>query len=139
MTKTFTAPFVQKARTKMAVVTGACVIGTAGAPTNTVLLFTAGSDDSIMTGLSAMPRGTVSANIGLVLFLSKDGGITKEPVDSEVMGTYTLSPNTKVPKTVFTRYNEITPRRMEAGDQLYVGAMVALAAGIVFEAETSDY
>lgn len=138
MAKTFTPPFAQTPKTATAVATAASVIGTADAPTNTLLLMTAGADGSILTRLWAMPRATVAAT-RVELYISKDGGTTQRLIDSEVMTAYTLVASTAIPETQFANYNETTPLRLEAGDKLYVAASVALAAGIVFKAEYTDF
>lgn len=138
MAKTFTAPFAQTPKTNAVVATAACVIGTADTPTNTVELLTAGSDGAIMTSLWAIPRGTVTAS-SLVLFISKDGGTTKLLIDSELMSAYTLAATTAVPETKFANISASAPLRLEAGDKLFVGSQVALAAGIVFKAEWTDF
>jgi hypothetical protein len=136
MPNTFTAPFAQTPKTATAVVTGVATL--TDTPANTVLLVTAGSDGAILTRLSAIPRATVTAS-SLVVFLSKDGGTTQRLLDSELMAAYTMATTTAIPETVFTLYNEVTPLRLEAGDRLYVGSQVALAGGIVFRAEFSNY
>lgn len=138
MAITNTAPFPQVPKTAQATTSSACVIGVADAPTNTVLLMTAGADGCVLTNLSAMPRQTVAAT-GLYLFISKTTGTTKLLIDSEVMTAYTLSASTAIPETQFARYSETTPLRLSAGDQLYVGSGVALAAGIVYKAEYTDF
>jgi hypothetical protein len=138
MAKTFTAPFAQEPKTATAVTTLASVIGSADSPTNTALLLTAGADGAIVTNLSAMPRGTASAS-SLLLFLSKDGGTTQRLIDSELMPAFNLSSGVVIPETQFARYNENTPLRLEANDRLYVASQVALAAGIVFKAEFTNY
>lgn len=138
MAKTFTAPFAQTPKTGTAVATAA--VGGIGTDTvtGTVLLATAGAEGAIVTRLSAIPRATVTAS-SLVLFLSKDNGVTQRLIDSELMAAYTLATTTAVPETAFGNVSESTPLRLEAGDQLYVGSQVALAAGIVFKAEWMDY
>lgn len=138
MAKTFTAPFAQTPKTATAVVTGAAGTITGDTPTNTVLLVTAGADGAILTRLTAIPRATVTAS-SLVIFISKDSGTTKRLLDSELMAAFTVATTTAIPETVFTMYNETTPLRLEAGDQLYVGSQVALASGIVFRAEFTDF
>jgi len=75
MTKTFTAPFAQTPKTGSAVATLASVV-TTDAPTNTVLIGTAGADGAILTKLTAIPRATVTAS-GLYLFISQNAGTTK--------------------------------------------------------------
>ncbi len=138
MAKTFTAPFAQTPKTATAVATAvAANLGT-DAPTNTVLLLTAGADGAIVTRLHAMPRATVTAS-SLLLFLSKDGGTTLRLIDSELMAAYTFAVTTAVPETGFANYSESSPLRLEAGDRLYVATQVALAGGIVFRAEYTDF
>jgi hypothetical protein len=137
MAKTFTAPFAQTPKTATAVATGAAAI-TNDTPTNTVELLTAGADGAILTRLTAIPRATVTAS-SLVVFISSDSGTTKRLIDSELMAAYTMATTTAVPETVFTLYSETTPLRLAAGDKLYVGSQVALASGIVFRAEYTDF
>lgn len=136
MSKTFTAPFAQTPKTASAVATAAATL--TDTPTNTVLLMTAGTDGALVTNLSAIPRGTVTAS-SLVLFVSNDSGTTKRLKNSKVMAAYTLAATTAIPVTAFTEYTEGTPLRLGAGDQLYVGSQVAQAVGIVFNAEYTDF
>lgn len=138
MAKTFTAPFAQTPKTATAVATGAVSSIAGDAPTNTVLLMTAGADGAIVTGLAAMPRATVTAS-SLLLYLSKDNGTTQRLIDSELMAAHTVATTTAIPETVFARITETSPLRLEAGDRLYVGSQVALAGGIVFKAEYTDF
>lgn len=137
MAKTYTAAFAQTPRTATAVVTGAATVAD-DAPANTVLLMTAGVDGCIVTSLTAMPRATVTAS-NLCLWLSKDAGTTKRLIDSELMGAHTVATTTAIPETTFARISESNPLRLEAGDRLYVGSQVALASGIVFKAEYTDF
>lgn len=134
---TFDAPFAQISKTATAVATLAASV-TTDSPTNTIELLTAGTDGALVTSLSAMPRGTVTA-ASLVLFLSKDGGTTKRLLDSKLMGAHTIAATTAIPVTAFDLISAATPLRLEAGDKLYVGSQVALAAGIVFSAQWMDY
>jgi hypothetical protein len=75
----------------------------------------------------------------LLVFISSDSGTTKRLIDSELMAAYTMATTTAVPETTFTMYSETTPLRLMAGDKLYVGSQVALAGGIVFRAEYTDF
>lgn len=136
MANTFTAPFAQIPKTATAVVTGAATM--TDTPTNTVLLATAGTDGAILTRLTAIPRATVTAS-SLVLFISKDNGTTQRLIDSELMAAHTVAVTTAIPETVFSLYSEAAPLRLEAGDRLYVGSQVALAGGIVFRAEFTNF
>lgn len=137
MAKTFTAPFAQTPKTATAVATGAVGSITGDAPTNTVLLMTAGADGAILTKLTATPRATVTAS-SLVVFISKDSGTTDRLIDSKLMSAHTVATTTAIPVTAFD-YSESAPLRLEAGDQIYVGSQVALASGIVFKAEYTDF
>ena len=85
-----------------------------------------------------MPRATVTAS-KLMLFLSKDSGTTKRFIDSALMAAYTSNNTTATPVTIFGNISEGSPLRLEAGDQLYVGSAVALASGIVFEAQFTNF
>lgn len=137
MAKTFTAPFAQTPQMATAVCTAAATYADS-APTNTQLLLTAGSDGAILTRLTARPRATVTAT-NLLLWLSLDGGTTKLLVDSALMSAQTLATTTAISKTNFADYSESAPMRLPAGAKLYVGAAVALASGIVFAAEYTDF
>jgi len=138
MAKTFTAPFAQTPKTATAVATGAAASLNGDSPTNTVELLTAGADGALVTRLWAIPRGTVTDS-SLVLFISKDSGTTKRLIDSELMAAHTVATTTAIPETAFSNYSETAPLRLEAGDTLYVGSQVALADGISFHAEFTDF
>ena len=137
MAKTFTAPFAQTPKTATAVATAAVADLNTDAPTNTLLLLTSGTEGSILTKLTAIPRATVTAS-DLVVFISKDGGTTKRFIDSKLMAAHTQATTTATPVTAFD-YSESSPLRLEAGDEIYVGSQVALAGGIVFKAEYTDF
>ena len=137
MANTFTAAFAQTPKTATAVATGVATI-TDDAPANTVLLVTAGSNGAILTRLTAIPRATVTAS-SLCLWISSDGGTTKRLVNSVLMSAATVNTTTAIAVTTFSTYTETTPLRLAAADRLYVGSQVALAGGIVFTAEYTDY
>jgi hypothetical protein len=138
MTKTFTAPFAQTPKTAVAVATTASATITGTAPTNTVLLLTAGTDGSILTRLWASPRSTVTA-AALYLWLSKDSGTTKYLIDSVLLPAQTVATTTAVAPTPFPTYSETVPLRLAAGDALYIGAGVTETDGVVFHAEYTDF
>lgn len=137
MAKIYTAPFAQSPKTAAVVVTAAATVGDDN-PTNTVELLTAGADGALVTRLSAMPRGTVTAS-SLVLYLQKSGQTTQRLIDSELMAAHTVAATTAIPETAFGNVSDSTPLRLEAGDTLFVGSQVALDAGIVFAAQWMDY
>jgi|SRR5476649_723560 len=136
MSNTFTAPFVQKYKTQSAVVTTA--LGGIGSDmvVGAQLLTTAGVNGAVVSRITAMPRGTVTAT-SLVLFVVKTDGLYRIK-DSELMPAYTLAPTTAIPETTFGNISSSNLMYLEAGDSLYVGSQVALAAGIVFSIERGD-
>ena len=138
MAKTFTAPFAQTPQTATAVVTAALGSIATDSPTGTSLLLTAGADGCVVTRIWAVPRATVTAS-SLVLYLSKDAGTTLRLIDSVLMAAYTFATTTAIPITAFSSYTEAAPLRMAATDRLYVGNQVALASGVVFRAEYTDF
>lgn len=136
MAKTNTAPFPQTPKTKSVVVTGACTI-TDDNPANTVELLTAGTEGTVVTRISAMPRATVTAS-NLPLFLQKSGTTEKRLISSALMQAATVNASSVTPRTLF-EFTAIDPLRLEAGDKLHVGSMVALASGIVVTSQHTDY
>lgn len=139
MAKTFTAPFAQTPKTLAVAVTAALGGLTTSTVTGASLVATAGADGAVVTKLTAMPRGTVAAT-ALDLFIVKAGAPTVYlPIDSELMAAYTSATTTATPETTFGNISLDTPLRLEAGDKLYEGTEVALAAGIVFYAEWMDF
>lgn len=139
MAMTPTAPFAQNPKTLTSAVTAAIAgLGT-DAVTGLQLLVTAGANGAIVSSISAMPRGAVTAS-SLVLFLVKSATpAVYRPIDSVLMAAYTLAATTAIPVTAFPLVTDATPMRLEAGDKLYVGSQVALAAGIVFTGRWMDY
>ena len=137
MTITATAAFAQTTKTGSAVCTAAGAVADS-TPTNTVLLGTAGSDGAILTKLTAIPRATVTAS-GLYLFISQDSGTTKLVKETALMAAYTYATTTDNEPTIFDAITETTPIRLEAGDEIYVSSTVALASGIVFSGEWTDF
>lgn len=128
MAKTFTAPFAQTNKTGVVQVT----------TTTATIIGTAGADGAILTHVSALPDGTVTAT-RLRLQLSKDAGVTKRTISTVLLDAYTESTSTAPNLVEFANITETTPIRLEAGDELYVVADVAQAAGITFVAEWTDF
>lgn len=137
MANTFTAPFVQVQKTGTAVVTAAAANIATDTPTNLQLLITAGINGALINKITAMPLAT-NTGASLLLYSSKDEGATYRLIDSELMAAYTLAATTAVPKTDFGNISLASYLRLEAGERLYVGSQVALAAGIVFRCEGAD-
>lgn len=104
--------------------------------TNAVKLLTPGANGSVLYGLKAVPRATVTAT-QLQLYRSPDNGTTMYLINSALMSAYTMANTTAAPVTDFG-YTETGPLRITSTDTLWVGAAVALAGGIVFDAQYED-
>jgi len=126
----------QEVRSVTAIVTGAATA--LNALTNCVKLCDAGANDSLLKGLSASPRATVTAT-RLCLFISPDNGTTGYLIESALMAAQTIANTTEVTPTYFTRITSIACKRLASTDSLWVGAAVALAGGIVFNGEIEDF
>ena len=138
MAKTFTAPFAQTINNSSAVLTTLTGGITTDTVTNSVLLFTAGLEGSIVSVIEAMPRSTVTAT-NIYLFSSIDSGTTLRLIDCALMPAQTLSTTAAVTQTIFPSYTEDYPLRLKANERLYVACSVTLASGIVVEARGMDY
>lgn len=131
--------YVQTQKTGSAVVTTAVTNITTDTPTNLVALGdAAGVNGALVTKITAMPRSNASAS-SLLLYSSKDNGETYRLIDSELMPAATLAVTTAIPETTFGNISPANPLRLEAGEQLYVGSQVLLAAGIVFRSEGANF
>ena len=137
MAITDTAAFAQTTNTGSAVATLASVV-TSDTPTNTIKIATAGLDGALLTKLTAIPRNTVTAS-GLYLFISGDAGATKQMLDCALMPAYTWAATTDNEPTIFDAVSEGATIRLAPLDELYVSSAVALADGIVFNAEWTDF
>lgn len=104
--------------------------------TNAVKLLTPGANGSVLYGLKAVPRATVTAT-QLQLYRSPDNGTTMYLINSALMSAYTMAQTTQAPQTDFG-YSETLPLRIASTDTLWVGAGVALSGGIVFDAQYED-
>lgn len=128
MSKTFTAPFAQTQKTNSIVTTD----------TASHLIATAGPEGALLTAISAIPLGTVTAT-NLQLLLSKDGGETEQLLRAITLEAYSYS-GTKSPEHAdFPGVSQENPLRLEAGDQLYIRSSLTLSSGVAFYAEWTDY
>lgn len=134
MPKTFTAPFAQTPKTASANLTTATAIDGATA----AALVTAGTEGCIVTKITALPKGTITAT-GLVLYISPAAG-AKTAKDSITLAAYTYAATAKLPMVAFASVTEATPIRLGAGEKLFVGTLVAATApGIDVTAEYTDF
>jgi len=135
MSNTFTKPFPQKIKTGYGVCTAA--LGSIAAPTiaSLKLVATAGADGGYLAKISAFPLATVAAT-GLVVYSLKGG--VYQMIGSATMPASTEALATRTPETLIDNFSVENPKRLEAGEAIYVGIKVALAAGIQFDAEWED-
>lgn len=140
MTKVYDAPFPQNPRTGSPVFKDAVAMGVVNEPSNTQLLFTAGPEGAVLTGLWAIPCGTVPAT-GLYLFRAPAGaGVKKYFIDSEAMPALaTFSTAAKISKVKFAEYSELSTLRLGPGESLHGGIGVACPNGVVFFVQESEY
>lgn len=103
--------------------------------TNAVLLLTGeATKGSILYKLTAMARATVTAT--KCQLYRKDGG-NFYLVGSALMAAYTMAQTTVQTPADFG-FTESNPLRIPAGQELYVAIGVALAGGVVFDAQYED-
>jgi len=139
MAITPTAAFAQFPKTLTETVTAADDI-TTSTQTNTVLIAQAdATNGGILTKVTAIQRAALVADNRVDLFISKDGGTTQKFLLSALMPTHTpIAVTTEVPVTDFG-FTEENPLRLEAGDEIHAGSSTALAGGINFTGEWSDF
>lgn len=101
-------------------------------------ILTAGANGSFVNSLKALCRATVTPT-ACRLFISIDAGATKNLIDEKLMGAYTVAATTAQTPVIFV--DKTVPSqaiKMPALAILYGSIAVALAGGIVFEAEYQD-
>jgi hypothetical protein len=123
------ARFARNPRTFDAIITAALQNLATDAPTNAVLLVTAGPEGAIIPRLGAMLRNTLATSTGLVLYASRDQGATMRPKSSVTMPAMTIAVTAGLTETEFTKFSELRPLRLGPNERLYIGSMVAPPAG----------
>lgn len=109
-------------------------VGLDGTGTVSTIL-TAGPDGALVTSLKALCRATVTAT-AIRLFVSVDGGTTKNIIDEKLMAAYAVAATTAQVPVVFV--NKVNPDEaiwLPPAATLYGSIGVALAGGIQFSAE----
>lgn len=145
--KTNTAVFAQNPKTATAVMTAAVALtgagsiaDTASAVNGTSLLLTAGTEGAIVTRLQYLPRGTITATIAY-LFVRRASQPASERVliDQVSLPAVTVSTTVAATKSASTLATEVSPLRLGAGDELYIGMSVAASVGVAAYAEFTDF
>lgn len=146
MTLKNTAVFAQTPQTAQAVVSNAITLtGVTSLASddcaNTQPLLTAGIDGALVTRITLLPRGTITAcNAYLFVRRASDPSQIRRLIDTVAVPARTAS--TTVPPSVQSfsiAINESAPLRLGAGDELHVGISVAQAVGIGFNAELTQF
>lgn len=107
------------------------------APTNTVLLVTAGVNGSRLVKLQAIPCVSIATANQLQMFRDNaTAGVSKFFADSALMTTYTLNQTTEAPTTDFG-YSDQNPLILQPNERIYVGEGQSVA--VDFLAEWADY
>lgn len=106
--------------------------------TNAVLLLTAGASGAVVYGITAIPRGTMTADNKVMLFRSRDNGATLYYVDAVLVPAYSTDTGTTKPTKGLVGYSETAPLRLGANETLYVATYTAAANGVVVDAQYED-
>lgn len=141
-----TAVFAQTPKTASVVVTAAVPLtGSGGLDTNTpsetVQLLAAGPDGALVTRVSLVPRGTVTAHCAY-LFVRRANQLVDERSLRAAVSVPAKTASTTTPPSVMQLEGDVseqTPLRLGAGDELHVAISAAQAVGVVFSAEYTDF
>lgn len=129
--------FAQTTVTNPGIITAACVLGAANAPTNTVLAVTAGTDGCLLTALAIIPRSTIAAGTAYA-FSSLNGGTDQYLIGAVAYTLQTIT-TTSGHTAIQFAFSESTARRMKAGEQIYVGMTSVATSGSVFDPQWSNF
>ena len=138
MANTPTAAFAQFPQTLTEEVAAADDI-TTSTQTNTVLIVQAdATNGGILTKVTAIQKATTVAIFRLDLFTSKDGGTNQEFFKSVEMPVHAVAITDEIPQVDFGFSEDVT-KRLKAGEEIWAGSSTALAGGINFTSEWSDF
>ncbi|AWU95884.1 hypothetical protein [Azospirillum ramasamyi] len=129
------AVFPQQLLSGAALTTGANAT-IAGAPDNTVALFTAPADGAEINSVTVLPLATCSATVAY-LYASTDGGTTKRLLNAKLIVADTVS-TTDEPKLIDFGYSDGN-LLLAGNERLYVGTSVALANGFSWRCQGRGY
>ncbi len=130
------AVFPQQLLSGAALTTGANAT-IAGAPDNTVALFTAPADGAEINSVTVLPLATCSATVAY-LYASTDGGTTKRLLNAKLIVADTVS-TTDEPKLIDFGYSDGNLLLLAGNERLYVGTSVALANGFSWRCQGRGY
>ena len=147
MAVTNTAAFGQVPNIGQAILTAAQAAPLSGATTggsnNKMLLFTAGSNGSIVNGIAAIPRNTLSSAAHIAIYYSTDSGTTNNLCAIGLLAAWTFSATTApTPLNIANLNGSIisvaNPLYVPAGNKLYASSSQALSDGILVTADGID-
>lgn len=113
---------------------------TYGDNTNLVAIMSAGANGAVLYKLTAVPRATLGSAAQLQLYRARSSdptAATPSLINMATMAAYTMATTTSPVPTDFG-YSETVPLRILASETLWVASAVALAGGIVFDAQWED-
>lgn len=130
----------QQVKTFSAVVTSARADLTLETANNAVCLISHDKlpEGGLLKSLTATPRGSVPAAIQLQVLRSRDNGATLYVAKGGVQPVFTQANNVALPSFDFG-YNDTSPMRLQANEELWVATTTSLPVGIVFNAEVESY
>lgn len=140
MAVTNTAAFGQVNNISTAVLTTAKTTPLSGS-SNVVLLFTPGSNGSIVVGIAAFPRATIATAATIAIYTSTDSGTTNNLVAIGALAAWTFAATTAPTPLNLTNLNgsviSVTnPLYLPNGTKLY--ASTGLTGDIVVTADGID-
>ncbi len=142
MAVTNTAAFGQAPNIGQAILTAAKSAPLSGG-TNAVLLFTSGVNGSLINGIVAIPRNTLSNPAHIALYCSTDSGTTVNLAAIGLLAAWTFAATTSPTPLSLVNLNgtvisAANPLYMPAGMKLYASSSQALSDGILVTANGVD-
>lgn len=129
-------PYPQAIKTAQAICTAAKA-GDANV-TDAVMLYEAGDGGALITKITANPRATVTATRLAVYRVKPAAPAVAQLIRARTMAAANLSATAHIIETDLG-WSDSVPLKCQAGDQIWVAIGVALAAGIVFDAEIEEF
>ncbi len=142
MAVTNTAAFGQAPNIGQAILTAAKSAPLSGA-TNVVLLFTAGANGSLVNGIAAIPRNTLSSAAHVAIYYSTDSGTTNNLCAIGLLAAWTFAATSAPAPLNLANLNGATisianPLYVPAGMKLYASVSQTLSDGILVTANGVD-
>jgi hypothetical protein len=138
MAVTNTAAFGQVPNIGQAILTAAKAAPLSGG-TDTVLLFTAGANGSVVNGIAAIPRNTLATAAHIAVYYSTDSGTTNNLIAIGLLAAWTFAATTAPAPLNLANLNGsviavTNPFYVPVGMKLYASTSVALSDGILVTA-----